>query len=224
MEDEIDKVERQVVAGMNYRLTVSLRYSCTIPGGAKEVIVRCEEIRVFMPLPVYCKNTGPNNPKCMDLLETVDDKCSRDIPPSPGGSNKTRAMNTNSSVEDSANSTMSNEENNGSMENATMDADRSVEEHDNSTSSNEENIGSSETILEMDAARSAEDYENSTSSCRLNSTGTCNFPYTIYGKEYNGCIESWDGDSWCPPHAVRGRPIMAVAWRKCSDSCASKSE
>lgn len=71
--DDIDKVERQVVAGMNYRLKVSLRYRC----GAKEVVVRCEEIRVFVPLPVYCKDTDPNNPKCMDLLETVDDKCSR---------------------------------------------------------------------------------------------------------------------------------------------------
>merc|ERR1719420_2639550 len=60
--DDIDKVERQVVAGMNYRLTVSLRYSCIVPGGAQEVLVRCEEIRVFEPLPVYCKDTNPDNP------------------------------------------------------------------------------------------------------------------------------------------------------------------
>ena len=74
MDNDIDKVERQVVAGMNYRIKVSLKYSC----GAKEVVVRCEEIRVFVPLPVYCNDATDNNPKCMDLLETVDEKCSRD--------------------------------------------------------------------------------------------------------------------------------------------------
>ena len=85
MDDDIEKVERQVVAGTNYRLTVSLRYNCIVPGGSQEVNVRCEEIRVFEPLPVYCEGPNPDNPKCMETLETVEDKCSRDDAPPPGG-------------------------------------------------------------------------------------------------------------------------------------------
>jgi len=80
--DNVDKVERQVVAGMNYRVTVSLKSSCVIPGGASESIITCEKIRVFQPLPHQCTSPNPDNPKCMETSEM--EKCSSDrddLPP-----------------------------------------------------------------------------------------------------------------------------------------------
>merc|ERR1719264_1071391 len=88
--DDVHKVERQVVAGMNYRTTVSLKSTCIIPGGARESVVRCEAVRVFQPLPFRCNSPNPDNPKCMELTEAdMSEKCSSDrelpSPPLPGG-------------------------------------------------------------------------------------------------------------------------------------------
>ena len=73
-----------MVAGMNYRITVSLKSSCVIPGGASESIVTCEKIRVFQPLPHQCTSPNPDNPKCLETSEM--EKCSsdRDDLPPPG--------------------------------------------------------------------------------------------------------------------------------------------
>ena len=82
--DSIHKVERQIVSGKNYRITVSLRSTCVIPGGGSESVVRCEQVRVFVPLPFRCDSPNPDNPICIELTETdVSEKCSsnRDIPP-----------------------------------------------------------------------------------------------------------------------------------------------
>ena len=84
--DNIHKVETQVVAGTNYRVTVSLKSTCIIPGGASESVTRCEAVTVFKPLPFSCNSPNPDNPKCMELTETdVSEKCTsnRDIPPPP---------------------------------------------------------------------------------------------------------------------------------------------
>ena len=81
--DGIHKVETQVVAGTNYRVTVSLKsteWCGFIPGGASESVVRCEAVRVFKPLPFSCNSPNPDNPKCMELEAYMSEKCS-----SPGG-------------------------------------------------------------------------------------------------------------------------------------------
>ena len=88
--DDVHKVERQVVAGMNYRVTVSLKSTCVIPGGARESVIRCEKVKVFKPLPFSCNSPNPDNPKCMELTEAdMSEKCSSDrelpSPPLPGG-------------------------------------------------------------------------------------------------------------------------------------------
>ena len=87
--DSVHKVERQVVAGMNYRVTVSLKSTCVIPGGARESVLRCEAVKVFQPLPFSCNSPNPDNPKCMELTEAdITEKCSsdRELPsPPPGG-------------------------------------------------------------------------------------------------------------------------------------------
>ena len=61
--DNVKKVERQVVAGTNYRVTVHLKSSCVIPGGAGEAVIKCRKLKVFVPLPVNCNNPNPDNPK-----------------------------------------------------------------------------------------------------------------------------------------------------------------
>ena len=76
-----------MVAGTNYRVTVSLKSTCIIPGGSSESVMRCEAVTIFKPLPFSCNSPNPDNPKCMELTETdVSEKCSsdRDIPPPPG--------------------------------------------------------------------------------------------------------------------------------------------
>ena len=57
--DNVKKVERQVVAGTNYRVNVHLKSSCVIPGGAGEAVIKCRKVRVFVPLPVNCNNPYP---------------------------------------------------------------------------------------------------------------------------------------------------------------------
>ena len=82
--DNVKKVERQVVAGTNYRVNVHLKSSCVIPGGAGEAVVKCRKVRVFVPLPVNCNNPYPGNPNCAELTHDVSEKCSTDgYVPSP---------------------------------------------------------------------------------------------------------------------------------------------
>ena len=63
--DSIHKVETMLVAGMNYRITVSLKSTCIIPGGARESVIRCEKVKIYKPLPFNCISPTPDNPKCM---------------------------------------------------------------------------------------------------------------------------------------------------------------
>jgi len=83
--DNVKKVERQVVAGTNYRVNVHLKSSCVIPGGAGEAVIKCRKLKVFVPLPVNCNNPNPDNPKCAELtVPDVSEKCSSDgYVPSP---------------------------------------------------------------------------------------------------------------------------------------------
>ena len=77
--DGIHKVETQVVAGLNYRITVSLKSTCIIPGGARESVIRCEKVKIYKPLPFNCNSPNPDNPKCMEFTEAetdVSEKCS----------------------------------------------------------------------------------------------------------------------------------------------------
>ena len=67
--DNVKKVERQVVAGTNYRVTVHLKSSCVIPGGAGEAVIKCRKLKVFVPLPVNCNNPNPDNPKGLSIYD-----------------------------------------------------------------------------------------------------------------------------------------------------------
>ena len=71
--DSIHKVETMLVAGMNYRITVSLKSTCIIPGGPWVSNIRCERVEVHKPLPVYCISPNPDNPKCMIFLKLRTD-------------------------------------------------------------------------------------------------------------------------------------------------------
>ena len=74
--DNLGRVESQVVAGTNYRVTFSLKSTCAIPGGSNRVAISCEEIIVYKPLEVYCQNPSPDNPQCMEMSEGLEEKCS----------------------------------------------------------------------------------------------------------------------------------------------------
>ena len=86
--DNVGRVESQVVQGTNYRITFSLKQTCVIPGGSQESAINCEEVVVYVPLSVYCNDPDPANPKCMEISERIEEKCSIspiNDPPAPGG-------------------------------------------------------------------------------------------------------------------------------------------
>ena len=74
--DNLGRVESQVVAGTNYRITFSLKSTCAIPGGSNEIAINCQEIVVYVPLEVFCKDPNPDNPKCMEMSVRLEENCS----------------------------------------------------------------------------------------------------------------------------------------------------
>ena len=74
--DNLGRVESQVVAGTNYRVTFSLKSTCAIPGGSNRIAITCEEVVVHMPLEFRCQNPNWQNPKCMDMSERMEENCS----------------------------------------------------------------------------------------------------------------------------------------------------
>lgn len=66
-------MESQIVTGINYRITFSLKSTCA----GNQVAINCEEVLVYKPLEFACENQNPDNPKCMELLAGLWEYCSR---------------------------------------------------------------------------------------------------------------------------------------------------
>jgi hypothetical protein len=69
--DVVKKVETQVVAGTNYRVSFTMKSNCGI--------IKCLELRIFKPLPFACPNEGnaaADNPRCLVISQSLTNKCS----------------------------------------------------------------------------------------------------------------------------------------------------
>jgi len=79
----VDKVEKQVVAGTNYKLT--LRLATHTPGNCNDKVEKvCEGITVYEKLPHMCSGDNSNIP-CTELTNQQNIKC-KDAPPTLGAS------------------------------------------------------------------------------------------------------------------------------------------